>query len=201
MRAEVAVPQVYVGLHSDSSGLSLRTVGHWPGGTGARVTDVRTDPEFLFAKPWQWSRSGRVAPLLPLRLMPWPARRSRVAGLTLEPGPVAVCVGLDGRPQRLTPEDWIFIPSIGHYDTREWTAPLPGWEVGDIPHWLAPTLLALPPVLWLAVRGRRFHLRRRRRRTGLCMRCGYDLTGNASGRCSECGEEVGVLQTNGRVTP
>ncbi len=28
-----------------------------------------------------------------------------------------------------------------------------------------------------------------RRRHGLCLRCGYDLRGNESGRCSECGTE------------
>lgn len=27
--------------------------------------------------------------------------------------------------------------------------------------------------------------------TGRCYRCGYDLTGNVSGRCPECGEHVG----------
>ena len=31
--------------------------------------------------------------------------------------------------------------------------------------------------------------RRRRRRSGRCQRCGYDLTGNVSGRCPECGAE------------
>ena len=30
--------------------------------------------------------------------------------------------------------------------------------------------------------------RYRRRKRGLCVRCGYDLTGNVSGACSECGE-------------
>jgi hypothetical protein len=30
-------------------------------------------------------------------------------------------------------------------------------------------------------------VRQRRRRTGLCSRCGYDLTGNVSGVCPECG--------------
>lgn len=29
--------------------------------------------------------------------------------------------------------------------------------------------------------------RRRRRRRGLCLTCGYNLTGNTSGRCPECG--------------
>ncbi len=30
----------------------------------------------------------------------------------------------------------------------------------------------------------------RRRNTGHCLRCGYDLTGNESGVCPECGTEV-----------
>jgi hypothetical protein len=30
----------------------------------------------------------------------------------------------------------------------------------------------------------------RRRRRGLCVSCGYDLTGNVSGICSECGRRV-----------
>ena len=33
-------------------------------------------------------------------------------------------------------------------------------------------------------------LRKRRRRRGLCTECGYDLTGNASGKCPECGVPV-----------
>jgi hypothetical protein len=31
-------------------------------------------------------------------------------------------------------------------------------------------------------------LRRERRAKGLCVRCGYDLRGNVSGVCPECGE-------------
>lgn len=33
-------------------------------------------------------------------------------------------------------------------------------------------------------------LRWRRQRKGLCVACGYNLTGNVSGVCSECGREV-----------
>lgn len=29
-----------------------------------------------------------------------------------------------------------------------------------------------------------------RARMGLCIKCGYNLTGNVSGRCPECGKEV-----------
>lgn len=32
--------------------------------------------------------------------------------------------------------------------------------------------------------------RRRRRRKGLCAQCGYNLTGNVSGVCPECGSET-----------
>ncbi len=51
------------------------------------------------------------------------------------------------------------------------------------------------PVLILAaypfVAVMRGPLRRyRRRRCGLCLTCGYDLTGNESGRCPECATEV-----------
>ena len=30
----------------------------------------------------------------------------------------------------------------------------------------------------------------RRRKKGLCLKCGYDLTGNTSGACPECGERI-----------
>lgn len=38
---------------------------------------------------------------------------------------------------------------------------------------------------YLAKRNRR--MTRTRRRLGQCLACGYDLTGNVSGRCPECG--------------
>ena len=48
-------------------------------------------------------------------------------------------------------------------------------------------LLAVYPTISL-IRG---PLRRRRRRgKGLCLKCGYDLTGNVSGVCSECGQVI-----------
>jgi hypothetical protein len=53
---------------------------------------------------------------------------------------------------------------------------------------------SVPPLLWLAIRLRRSGIRRRRKRLGLCLNCGYDLRGSP-GRCSECGEVVARLET------
>lgn len=63
-----------------------------------------------------------------------------------------------------------------------------GWRVCyhvGIQAWLLLTLTASYPLLTLA----RF-LRRKRRGPNDCTNCGYDLTGNVAGRCSECGAEV-----------
>ena len=56
------------------------------------------------------------------------------------------------------------------------------WE---IPLWIIALLLAAYP-LYVWARGP--HVRRRHRlKHGLCLECGYDLTGNVSGICPECG--------------
>src|SRR5262245_28797653 len=53
------------------------------------------------------------------------------------------------------------------------------WNVIYIPLWIPFLLLALPAaLLW--------RHDRRRRAFGACT-CGYNLTGNVSGRCPECG--------------
>ena len=61
------------------------------------------------------------------------------------------------------------------------------------PLWAAALPPLVAPALWL----RRAALRRRRARraaAGRCARCGYDLTGNVSGVCPECGApEVDTL--------
>lgn len=55
------------------------------------------------------------------------------------------------------------------------------------PLWVPFCLFSGPPAIAF-IRG---PLRRwRRRRKGYCVKCGYDLTGNVSGVCPECGEAV-----------
>ena len=65
------------------------------------------------------------------------------------------------------------------------------YQVIVAPPWLVAAALSVLP----ALRARRFVLDRRRARRGAdgyCADCGYDLTGNASGRCPECGKVPAV---------
>jgi hypothetical protein len=72
-----------------------------------------------------------------------------------------------------------------------WIAP--DWFVGA-PLWFA--VAAALPFPLLRLRGWQRH--RRAARRGLCQRCGYDLTGNVSGACPECGSGVTVKETTWR---
>ncbi len=64
-----------------------------------------------------------------------------------------------------------------------------GYLILRFPAWF-PCLLfgAFPFYALLRIQERR--RRRRRREQGLCVDCGYDLTGNVTGVCSECGLEI-----------
>ena len=63
-----------------------------------------------------------------------------------------------------------------------WFRETPGWT-------LVPVALALAayPLVTL---NRGPLCRRRRRKRGQCLDCGYDLTGNVTGVCSECGTKI-----------
>ena len=67
--------------------------------------------------------------------------------------------------------------------TREKNMPSVWALHGMIPFWM-PTLLAGVPTLYLFWRDRRNRL------AGFCGRCGYNLFGNKSGKCPECGREI-----------
>jgi hypothetical protein len=55
-----------------------------------------------------------------------------------------------------------------------------------VPYWLPSLFAAIAPALWIRAR----LVKVGRKRHGLCLGCGYDLTGNASGTCPECGTLV-----------
>jgi hypothetical protein len=86
-----------------------------------------------------------------------------------------------------------FVPLAAAIDPAQLPAVRDQWHlrldvsVTSVRHWHVVAAAAVPPLLWLAVHGRRAWVSRRRRRLGLCRRCGYDLRGSESGRCSECG--------------
>lgn len=66
------------------------------------------------------------------------------------------------------------LPLVGGVGSMRW-AYIPFWPVTAF------------VIVWTVVPWWRT---RRRRRLGLCPQCGYNLTGNVSGRCPECGVEV-----------
>jgi hypothetical protein len=97
-------------------------------------------------------------------------------------------------------------PEVDTYSVEDsWSLSLAGArmcvEVSDpetivwglsLPFWMPFTLFAAYPVV---VFGRVLWKRTPawRRRHGLCARCGYDLRGNTSGVCPECGGNIGEL--------
>lgn len=58
-----------------------------------------------------------------------------------------------------------------------------------LPHWLVAVIFAVLPAQWLR---RRLTDGRAQRRVaaGACLACGYDLKGNGSGICPECGMQI-----------
>jgi len=70
-------------------------------------------------------------------------------------------------------------------------SPAPIWvRNAGIPAWLIVVVTgAYPCIVFL----REWIRRRGRSRRGECLACGYDLRGNESGLCSECGNPVGSL--------
>ncbi len=52
------------------------------------------------------------------------------------------------------------------------------------PHWFPALIFAITPAVWLI----KWRKRRKLAMAGNCPACGYDLTGNESGVCPECGE-------------
>lgn len=69
-----------------------------------------------------------------------------------------------------------------------------GTESIRVPTWMLVVVFSLLP-LW---RESRRYAKRRRSRANLCIECGYNLTGNTSGTCPECGTKVPVTSIASR---
>jgi hypothetical protein len=95
------------------------------------------------------------------------------------PGPIGghanVIPPIQGQP---------IIPHLLYYVHTPMDRPGTNYLGIAVPHWPFVALFGAASLYALAAHPFR---RWRRRRRGLCLRCGYNLTGNVSGRCPECG--------------
>jgi hypothetical protein len=145
---------------------------------------------------WLWGRSYRT---------PGPAgpdaldltRREPLYWLVSDPGRLTLC-GQQGKEWD-SPRRKFNLGGLEFASSRVGGSFL--WNL-LVPYWMLVPLLAVAPLLWLGTRARRSLgalAVRRRRRLGHCPACGYDLKGNTSGRCSECGESIEAGQADRRV--
>lgn len=95
--------------------------------------------------------------------------------------------------------------SLSHYPVDRWDVRSPsvcgfGWRRSEdslhlaVPHY-AVALGGVPLPLGSAVRRKRRHRQERRRRTGLCLSCGYDIRATPE-QCPECGTVAPAPQQN-----
>lgn len=79
------------------------------------------------------------------------------------------------------------IRSLGGFISTEWLPrrpfPVDEYHWVDLPLWI-PLGVLFP---WTIMQWRTLSIRKRRERLGHCIKCNYDLEGNTSGACPECG--------------
>lgn len=82
------------------------------------------------------------------------------------------------------PLHWPSDASLNDFETPVVTSVL------SFPRWYTAMGLIFPIIHWACGPRRRRNLRRRH---GLCIHCAYDLTGNVSGVCPECGTKARAM--------
>ncbi|MCP4246102.1 MAG: hypothetical protein GY778_03545 [bacterium] len=115
---------------------------------------------------------------------------------------------LTGSPQKLECAEWweeswpryVRSPSYSRRPNTNWSLLTiypdrrgPGFvfDMLETSIWLPLVLFSVYPAIAAICSVRRPLRRRRRRRKGLCVGCAYDLTGNESRICPECGQPTG----------
>ncbi len=96
----------------------------------------------------------------------------------------------EGKHYRRLRPGWTHAQTIIHWRSNYWFDAMRrrnGSMVGVVvPSWFVFSTCLVPTgFVWY---------RARQRRAGLCVNCGYDLHGNESGRCPECGVMVKSLE-------
>ena len=97
---------------------------------------------------------------------------------------------LCGNPNVTLPGETVDLSWYGYFEVfrspiyEPWTA-FPRFDLSD---WSFKCPIHLALVVLVPIVASPFAIRWLRRKHGLCVRCGYNLTGNTSGICSECGE-------------
>jgi len=69
-------------------------------------------------------------------------------------------------------------------------------HVVNLPHWFPLVLFSAYPVWAIS----RWFLRRKKIRAGRCVGCAYNLKGNVSGICPECGRNTNPIHSSGYVS-
>jgi hypothetical protein len=208
--------QAWYWLGSEPRGLSGLVV--WPGLTMLAVLAVFLFPLygsalgrwwFVFRRSLhltQW-RSGTVVSLAVLVLVSYLWSRSRWQCDTLVvPVSYASSVFVESRANGMRfghaydegrPVDGTWKLTCGPAIGRRIVKPVPGWNLakygrtrvgggGSVPYWALAALLCIVPAVALARGYRRY----RREGANRCLTCDYDLTGNISGVCPECGTRI-----------
>ena len=97
---------------------------------------------------------------------------SRNGGLLYDSTTAVFLWAMLGLHTEVSDEGWIWVL---YFD-----APISGGHTAFVPCWMPFLFVVFPTaILW--------YLDHRRIPPGHCKKCGYDLTGNTSGRCPECG--------------
>lgn len=190
--------------------LAARVQGHADGGILVTAECGATRMTTMLGSGWLRRRNGRLG-----RVCKW----AGLCGCSVAAAGwimslfVAVGLGLAGN-QLLTPKGGIAFLARPHWSGSLWQGEA-NWSIERqrfphgwipiyhpasraagaslsftfIPYWLSLIVLAVPTAI-LFYRDRRYP-------PGHCQRCGYDLTGNVSGACPECGRATDRVVAGG----